>query len=69
MNMKIEYDERTEEILAEVVRDALQSDADNMRSLNNQESSASSKQIRQSVKKVNKKCLLILQLNQYLLKM
>lgn len=53
--MKIEYDERTEEILAEVVRDALQSDADNMRSLNNQESSASSKQIRQSVKKVNKK--------------
>ncbi|NSX30809.1 RNase J family beta-CASP ribonuclease [Gardnerella leopoldii] len=55
MNMKIEYDERTEEILAEVVRDALQSDADNMRSLNNQESSASSKQIRQSVKKVNKK--------------
>lgn len=52
--MKIEYDERTEEILAEVVRDALQSDADNMRSLNNQESSASSKQIRQSVKKVNK---------------
>ncbi|MFU0574273.1 ribonuclease J [Gardnerella vaginalis] len=55
MNMKTEYDERTEEILAEVVRDALQSDADNMRSLNNQESSASSKQIRQSVKKVNKK--------------
>ena len=53
--MKTEYDERTEEILAEVVRDALQSDADNMRSLNNQESSASSKQIRQSVKKVNKK--------------
>lgn len=53
--MKIEYDECTEEILAEVVRDALQSDADNMRSLNNQESSASSKQIRQSVKKVNKK--------------
>ena len=33
MNMKIEYDERTEEILAEVVRDALQSDADNMLSL------------------------------------
>ncbi|UQA88977.1 ribonuclease J [Gardnerella swidsinskii] len=55
MNMKIEYDECTEEILAEVVRDALQSDADNMRSLNNQESSASSKQIRQSVEKVNKK--------------
>lgn len=53
--MKIEYDECTEEILAEVVRDALQSDADNMRSLNNQESSASSKQIRQSVEKVNKK--------------
>lgn len=53
--MKIEYDECTEEILAEVVRDALQSDADNMRSLNNQESSASSKQIRQSMEKVNKK--------------
>lgn len=52
--MTTEYDECTEEILAEVVRDALREVSSDTQSSNDQRSSTPSKQTQKSVKKVNK---------------